>query len=558
MKQLKMFGLVLIAALGLSILAGAGAAQATVLCTTADTAECTMLYPGGTVVNLSLKSGTTMVVEATSGSLEDTCSGATVKGTVGVEAGEAASIELSEWSWSSCTQPTTGFTAGSLDIEHIVGTQNGTVIGKGTEWTVEAFKVNCIYGLASGTDLGVLTGGAEPVLDLNAIIKKKSGSFLCPSDSVLTANLVVTEPHALYVSEEAATTTGGVLCTTKDESECTMSYPEGRSVNVSLKSGTTMVVEATGGAPEDTCSSDTVKGTVGSETGEAASIELSESSWSSCTKPTKTLAVGSLTITHIAGTHNGTVISKGNEWTVEAVEKISCVYGGEVDLGTLTGGAEPVLKTNIVINKKAGSSFLCPADSILRAEFVVTSPHALYLNEGPTPPGGVLCTTKDESECTMSYPEGRSVNLSLKSGTTMALKATGGAPEDTCSGDTVKGTVGSETGEAASIELSEWSRSSCNKPTKTIAVGSLEIKHIEGTDNGTVISKGNEWTVEAVEKISCVYGGEVDLGTLTGGAEPVLKVSAVIKKKSGSFLCPEDSTLEAEYVVTEPHALYVA
>src|SRR5690242_12738180 len=99
MKQLKLFGLTLVAALTLSILAAAGSAQATILCTTEETA-CGMPYASGTAIDLSLKSGASMALRSTGGALEATCAGGTVKGNTAAETAAAVSIELSEWSWS--------------------------------------------------------------------------------------------------------------------------------------------------------------------------------------------------------------------------------------------------------------------------------------------------------------------------------------------------------------------------------------------------------------------------------------------------------------------------
>lgn len=198
MKQLKIFVLAVAATLGLLVIVGAGASQATVLCTTEETA-CSMSYPKGTTVDLSLKSGTSMVLKSTGGSIEDTCSGGTVKGTSEAEAGSAVAVELSEWSWSSCSNSTSTVAAGSLELEHILGTHDGTVRGKGTEWKFILAGVECLYGFGTGTDLGTLTGGAEPVLKINTAINKTGGKFLCPTTVRLEAEYVVTEPHALYV-----------------------------------------------------------------------------------------------------------------------------------------------------------------------------------------------------------------------------------------------------------------------------------------------------------------------------------------------------------------------
>ena len=556
MKQLKLFVLAVGGLLCLAAFAGAGMSQATILCTTEETA-CGMSYASGTAIDLSLKSGTSMALRSTGGALEATCAGSTIKGKSGAETAGAVSIELSEWSWSSCNQTTDTLAAGSLEIKRIEGTHNGTVTGKGSEWTFELSGVKCTYGTGAGTDLGTLTGGAEPVLKANTVVNKVSGSFLCPSTIMFEAEFVVTEPHALYVDQERVTS-GGILCTTEGTPTCTMSYPPGASVDLSLKSGTSMVLKNTEGSIGDTCTGGTISGSVGAGAGNAVSIELTQSSWSSCSNTAGTVAVGSLEIERVEGTHNGTVIGKGTEWkfTISGVE---CTYGlgAGTDLGTLTGGSAPVLKISTIVNK-VGSSFLCPEDSVLEAEFVVTSPHAIYVDEETVTKGGILCTAAETPECAQSYPEGRAIDLSLKSKTTMALKSTGGALEATCTGGTINGKRGTQTSSTVSIELSEWGWSNCSQTTDAVAAGSLEIHHIVGTHNGTVTGKGTEWTFE-ISGVKCTYGTGTgtDLGTLTGGAEPAVDVFAVINKTAGSFLCPSTIVFEAEFAVTEPHALYV-
>jgi hypothetical protein len=104
------------------------------------------------------------------------------------------------------------------------------------------------------------------------------------------------------------------------------------------------------------------------------------------------------------------------------------------------------------------------------------------------------------------------------------------------------------------LETLTWG--GCNHTTDTIAKGSLEIKWTAGT-SGEVIGKSTAWTVNT--GISCTYGfGEgTKLGTIAGGEAPVLKVEATVKKTAGSFLCNETMSLDAEYVFTEPHAIYV-
>jgi len=157
---------------------------------------------------------------------------------------------------------------------------------------------------------------------------------------------------------------------------------------------------------------------------------------------------------------------------------------------------------------------------------------------------------------TIPYSAGTVVDLSLKSGTTTKLTAGGGETEATCSESTAKGKVANEPGEPlVVIETLTWG--GCKQTTDTLAKGSLEIRWTSGT-SGEVIGRETQWT-ETIGGLSCTYGfGEsTKLGTISGGEAPVLQIEATVKKISGSLLCPEKPTLDAEYEVTEPHALYV-
>ncbi|MGN6275722.1 MAG: DUF6531 domain-containing protein, partial [Solirubrobacterales bacterium] len=61
------------------------------------------------------------------------------------------------------------------------------------------FGVSCTYGTGTGTTLGTLKGGEEPLLSISASVPKTAGGFLCPSTATWSAEYVVTEPHALFV-----------------------------------------------------------------------------------------------------------------------------------------------------------------------------------------------------------------------------------------------------------------------------------------------------------------------------------------------------------------------
>jgi hypothetical protein len=204
MKYLKLLGLAAVAAMALMAFFGASSASATVLCTTTST-------PCGTswhidTIEASLKSGTTASLHSTGGALEATCTGSTSKATkkstgssTTTPVGEVTAANLT---WSGCNQTTDTLGGGELEVHTIAGTDNGTVTAKGFEVTVNLGGVSCVFTAGNGIDLGTLTGGANAVLDFNAVVTKKSGSFLCPSDSQWTGQYQVTNHSAVYVEPE--------------------------------------------------------------------------------------------------------------------------------------------------------------------------------------------------------------------------------------------------------------------------------------------------------------------------------------------------------------------
>lgn len=122
----------------------------------------------------------------------------------------------------------------------------------------------------------------------------------------------------------------------------------------------------------------------------------------------------------------------------------------------------------------------------------------------------VLCT---DSECTTVYPTGTELSFSLKSGTTSALKTTGGAAIATCTGSTVSGKTSNESGATISVSIESLAWGGCNQTTDTVATGSLSIEGFSGTENGVVSGSGSQVTF-GVFGVSCTYvkGGPATLG----------------------------------------------
>jgi hypothetical protein len=157
----------------------------------------------------------------------------------------------------------------------------------------------------------------------------------------------------------------------------TIKYPKGTTLHATLATGTSASLTS-GSTTIATCTETTAELFTTNESG--ARIQASVSSWvlSGCSQTTHAIALGTGEIEFTSGS-SGTVSAKGHQVTM-GLFGTSCTYGtGEgTHLGTFTGGSAPRFKVTTTILRVAGG-FLCPATAIWHAEYVVTSPHAIYV-----------------------------------------------------------------------------------------------------------------------------------------------------------------------------------
>jgi hypothetical protein len=208
MKYLKMLGLAAVAATALMAFVGAGTAMAekAVVCSTV-TNPCTSKWAIGTVLDWSLKPGTSARLTDTSGNTLDTCTISTVKGRLtenpngtGTATGENEKID-----WGNCTVTTDTDKLGKLKIKGIPGTNNGTLYADAEIMvTISIFGTVCGYGVETGAHIGTVFGGVSPTFTANAVAKRLFGNFLCPETTRWNAEYVLTEPTGtpLYVVEK--------------------------------------------------------------------------------------------------------------------------------------------------------------------------------------------------------------------------------------------------------------------------------------------------------------------------------------------------------------------
>ena len=206
MKHLKTIGLALMAAMALMAFTGAGTASATELYKlTAPSPNDTLGV--GTEIQWSLKPATSVSWKHTyekelAGNLV-TCTSSSTKfklekagGGEGVHpAGKITSLSI-----FPCTHTLHVLKAGQLEIQHIPGTTNGTVISKEAETTIHStvFGMSFILKTGAGTKTGTLTGATSSAgqATFHADANLPNGVF---GTVDLTGTYTVTSPTGLVV-----------------------------------------------------------------------------------------------------------------------------------------------------------------------------------------------------------------------------------------------------------------------------------------------------------------------------------------------------------------------
>jgi hypothetical protein len=149
--------------------------------------------------------------------------------------------------------------------------------------------------------------------------------------------------------------------------------PTGTEFHVHLASGTSATQTTTDGKTMVlTCPQTTGKGASTNQSGASVSISISSLVASGCTVTTHTLTNGTVTITHIPGTDDGTVTASGSVQTIN-FGGISCRYGtgAGTHLGTLNTGK---IAIKAVINEQDPKSFICPDTTLWVTAYAVTTP----------------------------------------------------------------------------------------------------------------------------------------------------------------------------------------
>lgn len=175
-------------------------------------------------------------------------------------------------------------------------------------------------------------------------------------------------------------TAGATVLCTEAKTLCPNDFAAGTGLTTSLKSGSSATLWTAGASLYASCSVTSISGTTSNTGGKGTAVKApAEWSFGNCTPNFNLLKNGELEITHIAGTHNGTVFARNYEFEMETIfGKCSYAPPPEYHLGTLVGGAPAILKVNGAV-ARTGGSLACPPGLWWQMESTVTSPNPLYV-----------------------------------------------------------------------------------------------------------------------------------------------------------------------------------
>lgn len=162
-------------------------------------------------------------------------------------------------------------------------------------------------------------------------------------------------------------------------SNLTNPYPAGTTFDFTLVQGHSVTFTNGKGEELDTCSESTFEWKTASESGTPLSGAIEQLGFGGCTTTTIPIALGSLQIEKV-GTNEGKVVGKGLQATI-AIFGVTCTYGfgSGTTLGTITGGTAPVLLISGATLVKTAGGFLCPSTAGFDADYIITSPHAVFI-----------------------------------------------------------------------------------------------------------------------------------------------------------------------------------
>jgi len=350
-------GLALTVAAALSL---ASSASATVLCKTSGSPCSGGTYGKGTIIEASLKTGTSWVLTADK---TRSCEEATIKGEVtgaGGTPGAPVTGTVTSMKVGKCSAAVEVTKGGTFSIS---STASGSVL------TLEGFEINaggglCLYGGPAAT---TLTPGAMASIGVNTSIPKSGGSGSCPATAGWSAQYTVTTPEPLYVPSEPAAT---VLCKTASK-PCSAenAYGKGSALKLELKEGTLFTFGYP--YPYEACSKVVIEGEVTTLLGGGidAGGPIKEFSFSGCTHNVTVLKKGSFSVDYTSGS-NGTLTLSGFEINDQS---LCSKWTGPAAL-SLTGGTMASAAIGAYVPG-------CSEGFTWTGGFTVVKPEPLYVSE---------------------------------------------------------------------------------------------------------------------------------------------------------------------------------
>lgn len=209
MRHLKMLGLAVVAAAAFMAFIGASSASATVICTETVT-PCPAgkkIGPKGDAtdnfIHATLVPGTSASLRNTERKLLVTCTESTVtaESELTGSATETAKAKVTKLTFGGCSSGVAVLKPGTLEVHWTEG-DDGTVTSKEAEVTVNIVGTTCTYGSGAGLTIGTLTGGSMGLIDINTVVNRVEGSFLCPATAIWEGSYTITEPEPIYVLKE--------------------------------------------------------------------------------------------------------------------------------------------------------------------------------------------------------------------------------------------------------------------------------------------------------------------------------------------------------------------
>ncbi len=202
MRNMKMFGLGLLAAMAAMAFLGAGTASATKLCSV-NTSPCPAgnTYGKGTSIKAQLVPGTTSTMS--SGFVNITCTESTISGKTTSEGGAGAvKGEITSVTWKNCTSGLGACTASALNTPwsaEVTGSGgNGTMSISGAGGKFTCGGTTCEYS-TSKSSVSVSGGNPATIKASNISFSKIGGGFLCSSTASWSGTYEATAPKPLFI-----------------------------------------------------------------------------------------------------------------------------------------------------------------------------------------------------------------------------------------------------------------------------------------------------------------------------------------------------------------------